>query len=352
MNPNKMLLTFPMALLAVVAFAEEAAENAAGDADAPAVAPAVKAPQPKTFTTLPFCRRIEGTASVRPPNGEWVVAEEGKFYPFGTAYRAEPKSTLVVAFGPAATVTVADGSAFATRPQPLDATSRAIVLMNGLVDVKLPDNLPEGRFVVSAPGFLAKNPAGESSYMYEDKGDGDRAVVRCKTGSMGLEGRHFDIPEMHAANELVIRTSRDQLFTSLSGTSGDFVVKVDQGVRTKEEIGDDGQVSRSLEKATLDWHLSPRTKVVINRALPAIGQRMSVHTMAFDAAGERKSECSFCEGLAEINSGELVPKVRAGAEEIAKRAAEVTETTEAEPEEDGEKADDKAENKTTSTEEE
>ena len=54
---------------------------------------------------------------------------------------------------------------------------------------------------------------------------------------------------------------------------------------------------------------------------------MSVHTMAFDASGERKSECYFCEGRAEVNSGELVAKDRRSGEELAKRAAEATETT-------------------------
>ena len=51
--------------------------------------------------------------------------------------------------------------------------------------------------------------------------------------------------------------------------------------------------------------MPPATKVMITRALPAIGERMSVHTMAFDASGERKSEFCFCEGRSEINSGEL-----------------------------------------------
>lgn len=54
---------------------------------------------------------------------------------------------------------------------------------------------------------------------------------------------------------------------------------------------------------------------------------MSVHTMAFDASGERKSERSFCEGRAEVNSGELIPKENVSGEELAKRAAEMTETT-------------------------
>ncbi len=66
---------------------------------------------------------------------------------------------------------------------------------------------------------------------------------------------------------------------------------------------------------------------MINRAVPAIGERMSVHTMAFDAAGELQSDRVFCEGRSEVNSGELVVKAASG-EDLSKRAAEAAETTE------------------------
>ena len=282
------------------------------------------------FTTLPLCRRTEGKVEIKVPNSEeWQAAEEGKFYPLGCSYRTGKGGRLVLAFGPNSTATIADGASFGTRAQLLDDKSRTLILLSGTVDVALADNMPEGKFFVTAPGFTVKNPAGESRYTYEDTGDGDRVVVRCVTGSMGVEGRHFDIPVMRAANEFIIRTSHDHLSTILDGTSGDYVIKLDQGVVTKDEIDDNGQIQKKVEKGVGEWHLSPATRVVINRALPAIGERMSVHTMAFDAVGERKSEFCFCEGRAEVNSGELVAKQGADGEELAKKAAEATETTEA-----------------------
>ena len=338
---NKILLSLASALMLSAAYADD---------ELPVLpAAATNEPLAKTFTTLPLCRRVEHGASVRKPGGDWQVAEEGKFYPFGTSFRAEKGGLLVVAFGAGATVKVADGAEFGTRPQKIGVESRTISLVRGLVEVKLPDNLPEGMFFVAAPGFTAKNPAGESHYDYADVGDGDEAVVRCVTGSLGVEGRHFDIPVMRAANEVKIRTSRDQLSTILYGTSGDYAVKLDQGLRSREEFDDEGKVQMIVEKGELEWHLTPYTKVVINRIVPALGERMSVHTMAFDASGERKSECSFCEGRAEVNSGELVPRDKGSAEELAKKAAEITETTAASDAEDApaEKAEE-----TTSSEEE
>lgn len=314
---NKLLMSLAVVLTFSVAFADDDA--------LPVVA--TNTPLAKTYTTLPLCRRVEHGASARKPGGEWQAAEEGKFYPFGTSFRAEKGGLLVVAFGAGATVTVADGSEFGTRQQKIGMESRTISLVRGTVEIKLPDNLPVGMFFVTAPGFVAKNPAGESRFDYVDKGDGDEAIVRCVTGSLAVEGRHFNIPVMHAANELKIRTSKDHLSTILYGTSGDYAVKVDQGLMAREEFDDEGKVKTVVEKSELEWRLTPFTKIVINRSVPAIGERMSVHTMAFDASGERKSERSFCEGRAEVNSGELIPKEKVSGEELAKRAAEMTETT-------------------------
>ena len=306
----------------------------------------------KAFTTLPLCRRIEGVASVRKPGGEWERAEEGRFYPFGSSYRAEKGGALDVAFGSGSIATVADGSEFGTRTQEIGVKSRMIVLVNGTINLRLPDNLPEGMFFLTAPGFTIKNPAGVSVITYADKGDGDEATVLCKTGSLGIEGRHFDIPVMRAADEVKIRTSRDHLITTLYSSSGNYVVNLDQGMCTRQEFGDDGRQKDVVERGTLAWHLSPRTKVRIDRAVPAIGERMSVHTMTFDAAGALQNERSFTEGCAEVNSGELVAKkVKADGDELAKRAAEVTETTAATDTEDAPAEEAKAE-KTTSTEEE
>ena len=323
---NTKMTVFACAVLAtaVTVWGEESEQPASADA----AVQAKKAPVRNVFTTLPLCRLVEGAVEVRRPGEEWSAAEEGRFYPLGTSYRTGKDGRLDVAFGTESIVSLPPDSEFGTRQQSVGGVSRTVVLVRGTLQLKLADNLPEGAFFVTAPGFVVKNPAGESKYAYEDKGDGDRVTVRCVTGSLGVEGRHFEIPVMHPADEVVVRTSRDQLVTFLYGTSGDYVVRLDQGVRMKDEIGDDGQVKKVAEKATSEFRLSPKTKIVISRMVPSIGSRMSVHTMAFDAAGERKSECCFCEGRAEINSGELVAKERADSEELAKKAAEAAETTE------------------------
>ena len=280
-----------------------------------------------SFSTLPFCRIVEPPADVKKPNGEWEPAEEGRFYPLGTSYRSRQGGKLVLSFGATSLATIEGEAAFGTKMQAIGVASRTMVLAYGKVVLSLADNLPEGAFFVTAPGFTVRNPAGESRYAYETTPNGDKATVRCVTGSLSLSGRHFDIPSMRAADEVVITSEHDYLVTILEGTSGDYVVKLDQGVRAGMEVDEAGAMKEVVAKESLDWHLTPSTKVVVNRAVPAIGERMSVHTMAFDAAGELQSDRVFCEGRAEVNSGEMIVKAASG-EELAKRAAEAAETTE------------------------
>lgn len=320
---KRTLLAGAMALAAVAAIADDETGVAVG-AETEGL-PAVQnneAPA-RIFTALPLCRRIEGSASVRKAGGEWEPAVEGKFYPLGASFRAEEGGTLSLAFGQTSFVTIENGSEFGTRAQGIGEKSRTLVLVRGTVALRLPDNLPEGAFFVTAPGFTIKNPAGEFSVTYADKGDGDETVILCRTGSLAIDGRHFAIPAMRAADEVKIRTSHDNLFTSLYGASGNYVVRLDQGMCAHETINDEGERKVVVEKGSLDWHLSPRTKVIINRSVPAIGERMSVHTMTFDAAGVLQNERAFSEGRVEVNTGELVVKTVNG-DELAKKAAELT----------------------------
>lgn len=278
----------------------------------------------KYFYILPFCRRLEGRAEVLTPGtNAWVEIKEGRFYPLGTSYRTFGEATqLCVKFGENVEIVINGEASFGTRAQALNDPSRMISLGSGTITVKLPRNLPADNtlFVVTAPGFKAVNLAGESRYQFTTTGDGDEAVIRCITGSMAIEGRHFRIPSMRAANEVRIRTSQDLLFTGLYGQRGDIQTTLDQGQFLVKDYatGED-----HIEEKTLDWKLSPQTAVRIHRAVPALGERMSVTIMTFDASGEIKNRCAFAEHCFQVNTGEIGPTSDKEREAIAKRAAEV-----------------------------
>jgi len=327
-----------LALAAAVAAAYAGAQDEDAQQEEGAKAPAGEAAEAESdagqsvkpapaFTALPFCRLIEPPVDAKKPNGDWEPAIEGKFYPLGTSYRAGQGGKLIFSLGTHSTVTIENGASFGTRAQPVGEQSRTLVLGSGVLTLQLAENLPEGALFVAAPGFTVKNPAGESRISYELTPNGDKATVRCVTGALGISGRHFDIPSMRAANEVVVTSEHDYLVTVLEGTSGDYSVILDQGRHASVEVDENGMMKEVVNDDKLDWKLSPKTRVVITRAVPAIGSRMSVHTMAFDAAGERQSDRVFCEGRAEINSGELVHKAATN-DEMAKQAA-AAETTEA-----------------------
>ena len=329
-----------MAALAVTGalFAQDAESEESGEAPKESGKASVK-----MFMALPFCQMADGVAEVRLPGAEgWTKIEEGRFYPLGAVYRTVgADSRLVVALGPESKVVIRGDSSFGTKPQPISCGSRTLVVIAGDLSLDLARNAPEGSVFMTAPGFTVKNPAGEMNIRYRTLADGEEAVIRCVTGSLGIEGRHFDIPQMRAADEIRIRSSVDQLVTFLYGNSGDYLVKLDRGIVTRSDVDDEGKVSQVSEKSALDWHLSPKTKVRIDRMVPSVGERLSVAVMTFDAAGALKNNFAFAEGRAEVNTGELVSAPAEESEVAKKKAAEASEdTTTAAPSAEDENAED------------
>lgn len=316
--------------------AESDEEAPQADAEKTETKAAKKVSLEKPFHLMPLCRLLEGEGEVRRPGAAgWTPIEEGRFYPLGSSYRTlGPASRMAIQFGEGSEILLSGGASFVTIKQSLGEKSRAIALDSGVITVKLPRGLGPGMFSVTAPGFTAENLEGDSRYTYRRTGDGDEAVVRCVTGTMSLGGRHFSIAKMSAANELKIRTSQDNLFTGLYGNSGDIVVKLDQGLVAVQDFE---TKEFTDEQRFLEWHLSPKTAVRIHRAVPAIGEKMSVAVMTFDTNGELQNRCAFAEGRSEINSGEEGAGVLAKQEEdAAKKAAEAAETIALDEEEEEE----------------
>lgn len=302
--------------------ADEVGEGEEAGAKKPAV------PNDRIFFSLPFCRTIQGSAEVKKPgDADWQPVEEGKFYPHGAYFRTtgQGDSKLTIQFGGEVSVVVSPNSEFGTRIQPVGAKERTITLQGGIITLKLPRNMPEGLFKVATPSFTVVNPQGESRYAYVQTADGDATQIRCVTGSLAIEGRHFRFPGLRAAQEVKIRSTRDELFTGLYGNRGDCLVILEQGDELERnfETGETKVVQK-----TLDWKLSPKTKVCIHRAKPAIGDRMSVSIMTFNANGDLKNRRAFAEGRYEINSGEIGPRDESEKEKLAKQVAEAADAAE------------------------
>lgn len=330
------------AALAVTVFTVGAvfAPACAQDAEeAPAAAAAedgLPSPQPeaKPFTALIRCLRAAGAVQVRKPGeAEWAPAKEGHYYPLGSSMRTLKEAgafgSVEFSFGPESSLKMEGVAEVATRPIEIGESTRTVVLKSGRVVLNLPRALKDGLFSVAAPYFTCSNLAGESQFDYQPLVDGDEAVVRCVTGTMTLEGRHYKIPHMAAANQVRIRSTSDDLFSWLRGESGDSKVLLDQGMVVEKnfETGEEKDVPKTLE-----FTLSPRCAIKIFRRRSPVGGNMVVSTMTFDASGEIKNRRAFAEGRSSVNSGELViaPAAVASVEkEKAKAASEETEEVEA-----------------------
>ena len=316
----------------------------AQDAEAPAAEAPVAAatedglppppPAERPFTALFKCARTEGVVQVlKPGASEWTAVEEGRYYPLGAALRTVAEAgvspSAEFAFGPASSLKLVGVAEVMTRPIEIGGVARTVELRSGRVLLNLPRTLKDGLFFVVAPFFTCSNLAGESQFDYQLLADGDEAVVRCVTGTMTLEGRHYRIARMAAANQVRIRSTGDNLYSWLRGESGDSKVELDQGMVIEKNFATDEDKE---VKRTIEFTLSPRCAIKIFRRLSPVGGNMLVSTMTIDAIGEIKNRCAFAEGRANVNTGELVlaPMVVADAEkEKAKVASEETEEVEA-----------------------
>ena len=331
------------ALLSVRGQDEEAPAPAEGENAAQAEGAPVAAKPEKFFYPLLRCLRIDdGVAQVlKPRTKDWVVAEEGKFYPLGSVIRVESVENGPVgvkfAFGEKAILTVTNAAEFATKEIEIGEKTRTLVLKGGRLGLDLPRTLPDGLFTVSAPFFTCSNLAGESVFEYSAGGDGDEAVIRCVTGSMALEGRHYKVERMGAANQIRIRTTGDDRFTSMRGESGDCKVLLEQGLIQQKNF-ETGEV-KDVPK-TLEFSLSPQCAIKIFRDKSPVGGRMVVSMMTFNPSGAMQNRCAFAEGLSNVNSGELVvaavvPDAEKDKAKNADEEAETVENVEAKTEESG-----------------
>lgn len=351
--------TFALASVSIFAalapaFAQD--EGTAEDKSAATEESAESAPAKagKVFFPLMRCKRAEGKVMVlKPRTSDWVDAVEGRYYPFGSTIRVvaegNAKPDVVFDFGEESSVVISSPAEFSTREVEIGAPARVIELVKGRVELKFPRTLGEGLIKVVAPAFCCENIAGESIFDYSNVNDGDEAMIRCVTGTISLKGSHYSIARMGAANQIRVRTTGDQLFTSIRGESGDCKVLLDQGIGTEKdfETGETKEVPKTLE-----FSLSPQCSIKVFRAKSAIGGRMVVSTMTFDSTGRIVNRSAFAEGLSNVNSGELVvPEKLPDVEKTQKKKAddeddaEAVEAVPSKPAKDDEEADDKKEEK-------
>lgn len=312
---NRVLTGFCACAALCAPFAAAAQEDgssadAATEAIAESLAKAASAKSgAKHFHALVKFAHSSGDVSVKlPRQNDFKPAEEGRFYPNGSVFRVTAATEpAVFEFGPEALVNVKGDAEFGTREIAIGEKSRTVVMMKGSVSVSLPRTMPTGLFTVAYPSFTARDLAGESNHEIVPSGDGEEAVVHVITGMLALEGAHYKVARMSAADRVRIRTTGGALFTSLRGEAGDYKVTLEQGVAAYRDpiSGESKEQVRSI-----DYSLTPQCAIKIFRKRSQIGSRMAVSVMTFDAAGEMRNRYTFAEGTAKVNFGEEVVRVQ------------------------------------------
>ena len=284
-------------------------EGADDAASAGAVASSAKATARHYHALVKLAYANDNVSVKLPRQTEFKPAKEGKFYPNGSTFRvtssgAEP---VVFEFGPEALVKVSGNAEFGTREVSMGGNTRTVTMVSGQISVSLPRTMPTGLFTVAYPNFTVKDLAGESSHELVPSGDGDEAVVHVITGMLAIEGSHYNVARMSAADRVRIRTTGESLFTSLRGESGDYKVTLDQGVTVYRDpiAGTEKDQARKL-----DYSLTPQCAIKIFRKRSQIGGRMAVSVMTFDPAGEIRNRYTFAEGTSKVNFGEEIIRVQ------------------------------------------
>lgn len=294
--------------LSAASFAYAQEVPAAGEEQA-AVPVVAKAPV-KCFHSLVRFMKTDGEVLVRlPRQSAFTPASEGKFYPQGSTFRVSggEKAETEFEFGEEVLLKVSGSAEFAVAESSGDTVNRTIVPVKGVFTVSLPRTFPVGHFSVAYPHFTAKDLAGESRHELTPSGDGEEAVVHVITGILALDGAHYAVQRMSAADRIRIRTTHDALFTSLRGEAGDCKVMLDQGVSVYRDPMS-GEMKKQERK--LEFSLTPQRAIKIFRKRSQIGGRMAVSVMTFDSAGEMRNRYTFAEGEASMNFGEEIVRIQ------------------------------------------
>ncbi len=290
---------------------EDSASGGAGGESAEgvdsALVQAASKPAAKYFHELVRFLSAEAEVSVRLPRQEaFKAAVPGKFYPSGSSFRVSG-GAAEFEFGKEATLKASADSEFSLADAEFGSRSRVVIPVRGSFSVSLPRTMPTGLFSVAYPSFTARDLAGESVHRLAPSGDGDEAEVHVVTGMLAIDGVHYKIGRMSAADRVLIRTTGDKLFTSLRGEAGDYKVTLDQGVSTYRDPVS-GEMKR--QDRSVDFSLTPQCAIKIFRKRAEVGGRMAVSVMTFDPAGEMRNRFTFAEGEPRLNFGEEVVRIQ------------------------------------------
>lgn len=268
------------------------AQDEAQPAEAGGQAPAAEQQGAPAKIFMPLVRlvQIRGVCEVNNPDaGVFVPAVENKVYPLGSQFRTGPNSSAMLVFSAQESVQLLAQTEVTVAAPAANADSRMVRLAAGTIKTSLRENLPEGSFGVCTPNAACKNIEGRGEYSLSADATTETLQIATITGAARIEGAHYHIPALRAANTVTIVTSQDRAFSRLTSVSGDFAIILNKG-----------------EEDPVNFGMSPKAVVKIWRENAPVGGRPVIAVLVVSPTGIAKHRFAYAEGRAGVATGELI----------------------------------------------
>ena len=297
--------------------AQGEAQPAAADGQAPAAAQQ-EAPA-KIFMPMVRLVQVRGKCDAQNPDlGSYSAAVENKVYPLGTRFRTGSESAATLVFSAQESAQLASSTEVCVEAPDKQPDNRVLRLVAGTVKTSLRENLPEGSFSVCTPNAACRNVEGRGEYALSADAATETLQIATITGAARIDGPHYHIPALRAANTVNIQTSSDRSFSRLASVSGDFVIVLNKG-----------------EEEPVSYGMSPKAVVKIWRENAPVGGRPVIAALVVSPTGIAKHRFAYAEGRSGVATGELV---QSGEEEKMEEELPVLLSKEAAQEEEAEKS--------------
>ena len=252
------------------------------------------AAQPETqFANLVRVANIQGTCEVNNPDvGMFKPVKHNRAYPMGSTFRTGPGGTCFLVFSPEDSAEITPGTEVMISGVTTNSKTCHILnmkLINGTVKTALRDNLKGSLFNINTPNAEVKGMTGRGEYTMSAEGENEVFQAATVTGSSSIEGPHYTIPALQAANTVNILTAPNRSFSRLTSVSGDFSIILPNG--TEEPV---------------NFGMSPKAVVKIWRRNAPVGGRTIISTLVVSPTGMARHRFAYAEGRSILQTGELV----------------------------------------------
>ncbi|MFA7173676.1 MAG: hypothetical protein WC340_09715 [Kiritimatiellia bacterium] len=287
MNQGRFLIAAMCAAAALLTSNAQENEPPAAKPAAPAGSPG-SAPEVK-FANLIRVVNIQGACDVNNPDlGTFQPAKHNKAYPMGSIFRTAANSSCILVFSAEDNAALSENTELTVTACKENCESLTLKLISGSVKTTLRDNLADGTFFVRTPHTVVKNVSGRGAYSLTTEDTSEVFRLSTITGTAKIEGAHYTIPTLQAANKLTIITAPDRSFTSLTAVSGDFIIELPTG-----------------SEEPIIYSMSPQAVVKIWRENAPVGGRAIISTLVVSPTGLARHRFAYAEGRTILKTGEL-----------------------------------------------